>query len=487
MEYSQPRANPLLILAVLVFAITIGICSYTYIPIEVMFAITGILFLVFLLVEAPKSGLYVTILILPISWSVFLNIPLLNISGLKIPVVLPLIAFLYLIFVVKPRFIEGRDQAFFAVFIALFTIAVVRSYPYLQAHYIALGEEFSLFSHFTTNYLRPFMIILMVIMIACYVRSEKELTQIVKVVLGSVLIGFPLIISTLSKVSFTDFEKIREQLLEVTGMHPGYFANYFLVLIPLTLLLAIKMSWKVCYLLFAIEVVSVALTFSRASYVVALISIGVVLVLCKKWKVLLGVAIISPMIYMMIPNLILNRALTGLAENNVSVISAGRVDSIWEPLLEEMSTDVELLLLGNGRYGIFDTTAYRSGAAFNVNNAHNILLDCICDGGVITLIFILCFFLHYLWKFYRTLKLTTNPLHQSILLGSILGILGFIMKGATDGVFWPESSNAMVYVLLGLSIAVVYRNYERLYLKQQLTKEEGMKEKNVVRGQNLSE
>lgn len=455
----------MLIVSVFVCAISIGICSFTYIPIEVMFSITGLLFLVFLLVEAPKSGLYATILILPISWTVFLNTPLLGISGLKIPVVLPLIAFLYLVLVIKSRLIEGTDQAFFVVFIVLYTIAVARSYSYLKIQYLTLGEDLSLFSHFTTNYLKPLMLFLMVIILAAFVRSEKEIVQTVKVVLGSVLIGFTLIIYTLTKVSFTDFEEIRENLLEVAGMHPGYFANYFLLLIPLTLCLAIKMSWKICYLLLVIEVISVAFTFSRASYVVMTVSIAIVLMICKKWKVLFGIAIISPMIYIMIPEMVLNRALTGLAENNISVISAGRVDFIWKPLLEEMSANPELLLFGNGRYGVFATNAYRSGAAFSVNNAHNILLDCICDGGVITLLFVLCFFIHYLRKFYRTLKITTNPLHQSILIGTILGIFGFIMKGMTDGVFWPESSNAIIYVLLGLSIAVVYRNYERICMK----------------------
>lgn len=482
MEYSQLRANPFLVMIVVMVSLAFGICSFTYVPIDIMFALMGLMFLIFLLVEIPKLGLYATLLLLPVFWSPFLDAQLLGISGIKISVVLPLIAFLYLIFVIKPRKIQGEDQVFFLIFIGVFTVSIVRSFSYLKVRSISYGEELTALSHFSTNYLRPLLVFLIVIILAAYIRSEKDIKQVTKVILGSSVIAIALMIYSVSDASFSDFEIVRTKIQENCGMHPGYFANYFLCLIPLTLLLAIKMKWKLCYLLLGIEIVGVALTFSRASYGVAIVSIVITLLICKKVKAIVAIVVASPIFYLLIPNMIIQRALSGIAENNVSIISAGRVDSIWKPLLQELSTNSKFLLFGNGRYGIYHTTSYQSGASLSVNNAHNIFLDIVCDGGIIALIFFVIFFVHYLKKFYKVAKLTINPLYQSILYGSFLGILGFIVKGTTDGVFWPESSNAIIYVLLGIAIAVVYRYNEKLNYVARVTKEEELEENNTVRG-----
>lgn len=463
MEYSQPRANPLLVLIVMVVSLTIGIVSFTYIPLEIIFALMGLMLMVSFLVKTPRLGLYATILLLPLFWTGIFETRLIGISGLKISVVLPLVSFLFLFFVIKSRKIQGTDQAFFAVLIALLTVAVIRCYPYLKQYTAMMGEELTVFRLFSTYLLRPLLIFLIVPFLASYLQTEKDLNQAAKVIITSAVVAFGLIVYALFQVPFTNYEDFRSELQTICGMHAGYYANYLLCLIPLTLCLAIKKHWKICYFILAIEVVGVALTFSRASYGVAVVSILIVFIVCKKGQIVFGIVIASPIMISLVPSLFLERALSGVAEKDIAVISAGRIDSIWKPLLQEFSQKPRLLLLGNGRYGMLNTTCYHSGASYRVNNAHNILLDSICDGGIIVLFFFVIFFIHYLKKFYLTTKQTQNPLYQSILWGAILGIAGFITKGTTDGVFWPESSNAMIYVLLGLGIAVVYRDQEGLH------------------------
>lgn len=456
-EVTRSKANPILCITVGIVALLLSIAAYRVMPIEFLFVITGVLFLLFLLVEAPKSGLYLILLIMPAAYSIFLDPPLLGISGLKIPVVLPIVAFLYLFFVVERRKLAGADCAFFWIIFISYTIAIARSFPYLREQSLRVGKEYTLFDHLTTNYLRPIMIFLLMIIIAAYIKNEKDIKQIMKVLFGGVLVGFALVCYTFAITGTISYDIFRDNLIATVGIHSGYFANFFVVLVPVTLLLAIYMKWRVCYLFLAIELVSVALTFSRASYVVVILSIIAVLIVCKKYLAILIGIIASPVIYMLLLSFIVERAMTGIAENDYSVISAGRIDSIWKPLIQELSGDMQFLLFGNGRYGIHDTTVYQSSAALNVNNAHNILLDMVCDGGIILLVFFIIFFVHYLRKFYQAAVISKSPLNRSILLGTCIGVGAFLLKGMTDGVLWPESSNAIVYVMMGLSLAIAYR------------------------------
>lgn len=461
------RDNPVLCMVVALIGTLLGVFSYCILPAESMYITIGCLLIIALLITAPRFGLYASILILPVCWGPLMNTPMLGIPGLKISVILPLLAVLYLTMVYKPRKLDHTEYAFFFSIFIIFSIAVFRSYSYLAQKSIRDGNELSMVNHFMTNYLRPLLLFCFTIVLASYLRTERQMKQVMKVLMGSMVIGFAYLIFYVSGNASSDFEMLRTIIQEAVGMHPGYYANYFVVMVPITLLLAIRMHWRICYGILGIELISIALTFSRASYLVTIVSVFAVLLLCKKYFVIGGIILTFPFLVSILPNIIVNRALTGLAERDLSVISAGRVESIWKPLLQEIAGDFGMLLFGNGRYGIFRTNVYQMGAVFSVNNAHNILLDMVCDGGIVALFIFVLFFMYYLKKFWIASRKSSNVMDSCILSGTCIGVGAFLVKGMTDGVFWAESSNAMIYVLLGISIAVIYRNKEkREYIRQ---------------------
>ena len=159
---------------------------------------------------------------------------------------------------------------------------------------------------------------------------------------------------------------------------------------------------------------------------------------------------------LLIPQTIIERALTGFANNDVSAISAGRVDQIWIPLLEEFLNQPVKLLIGIGRYAVMGTTVFKNGAILQVGHAHSMYLDTLLDAGLIGLVFFLVSFFHFLKKFISTHKYIGEQLHLDIMIGIEISIVAFLIRGVTDSFFFPALTNAFLWINLGIGTSIVY-------------------------------
>lgn len=456
-QLDSKKINGLVIGGVVVSALILIFLFSKYLSFPVLFIFSGAMIIFAIYIEKPKLGLYTILIILPVSWTLFLDKPLMNISGLKAPVVLPFISYLFLILTVKARKLQQSDKILMFVWVMSYTITVARGYGYLSDKSVVEGNDLPIAGYIASVYIRALFLFLLMYFIAAYIQKMREIKRILIILLVSLVIGFGVIVYIyLTAPILTDFEEIRAYGAEIVGMHIGYYANYFVFLVPLTLLLALNTKWKICYVLYGIELLAIGATFSRASYLVTILSTVTILIVHKRWKTIIGIVLSLPFIAVAMPGIVIERALTGLENKDVGTISAGRVQVIWTPIIKELLSDFRFFLLGNGKYGIYNTKAYRTGGTLDVNNAHNIFLDAICDGGIIVAIFFLFFFGYFIVKFYKAYRKSKNEFSRCILLGSCFAIIAFIIKGTTDGVFWAESSNAMIYVLLGLGLAVIY-------------------------------
>lgn len=459
-EYNKldsKKINGLAILGVVIATIMLTTLFINYLSFNILLIFSAALVGLAVFIQKPKLGLFAILIILPISWTQFFDKPLMDISGLKVPVVLPFISFMFLILTVEARKMNRADKIFMFIWVVAYTITVARGYSYLSEKSALEGNPLNIAGYTASVYIRALFLFLLMYFIAAYIKDMKEIKMVLIVLMVSLVIAFGVMIYIyITAPNLTNFEEIRNYALEVVGMHVGYYANYFVFLVPITLLLALNTKWKICYLMYAIEVGTILATFSRASYMVIALFTVLILIIHRRWKTLIGIVMCAPFAALAVPEMVIKRALTGLENKDVGTISAGRVQVIWTPLIKELFSNFRFFLFGNGKYGIFNTKAYRTGGTLDVNNAHNIVLDAICDGGILLAIFFICFFAFFVVKFFIAYRKSTNEFSKCILLGTCFAVFGLVMKGATDGVFWAESSNAMIYVLLGLSLAVTY-------------------------------
>lgn len=458
-EYNidSKKINGLVISGVVLAALLLTFIFTNYLSFNILFIFSAALVVLSIFIEKPKLGLFAILIILPVSWTQLFDKPLMGVSGLKVPVVLPFFSFLLLVLTVQARKLLRTDKIFMFVWVVFYTITIARGYSYLSDKSALEGNPINIPGYIASAYLRALLLFLLMYFIAAYIQNIKEIKKVLIVLFVSLIIAFGVIIYIYSTAPIlTDFEEIRNYAGDVVGMHIGYYVNYFVFLVPITLLLAMNTKWKICYLLYFMEVGAILSTFSRASYMVTALFTVLILLINKRWKTIIGIVISAPFIIAALPDMVINRAMTGIENKDLGTLSAGRVQIIWTPLIKELTSDFRFFLIGNGKNGIFNTKAFRTGGTLDVNNAHNIVLDAICDGGIILAVFFISFFVYFLVKFFKAYRKSNNEFSKSILLGTCFAITGFIMKGSTDGVFWAESSNAIIYVLLGLGTAVTY-------------------------------
>jgi O-antigen ligase len=201
---------------------------------------------------------------------------------------------------------------------------------------------------------------------------------------------------------------------------------------------------------------AIGIIYSRSAYLVIILCTFAFFLVSHRAKVLPWIMAGSLIALPLIPQSIIERALTGLAGNDVNAISAGRVDQIWIPLIKEFMQHPLDLIIGTGRFAIMSTDAFKSGAILQVGHAHSMYLDTLFDAGIIGLSFFLAFFFIFTKRFIKAHKLINDKVYLDILIGIEISIAAFLIRGITDSFFFPTLTNSFLWLDLGLGIAIVY-------------------------------
>jgi O-antigen ligase len=134
-------------------------------------------------------------------------------------------------------------------------------------------------------------------------------------------------------------------------------------------------------------------------------------------------------------------------------LTAGRVAGVWLPLLTEVQAHP---LLGNGLMSIVWSAPFRNGAlGLATINTHNLFLKMLLEVGIVGLVLAMLFFAD-LWRRFRTAaKDPGTPRHAAWLFdGAAAALLGYAAFGFSGGDYLPEPSNAWLWVVWGLLLAL---------------------------------
>lgn len=456
MEKAGSFTKQIFFLTLLVAAVIAAVNFFNpLVSIGIAIALAFLLFLV----RKPVYSIILLILATPFSATEILDTSLAGIPGMKIANILAVAAIILLLMKKKPAKLSKEDRIFIYGLLIIFTVAVLRSVSYIGLTYNMIWtDQYSLTKYLLSHLVKPLLIFLPFILISVFVRSKEEIEKIIisvmlSIILLSVTILILYIFFTTDKLNF---EAVRIGFSKVLGMHDNNLADFYIAVYPILLAYAVnKKSWFWAGGVF-VSLCAIGIIYSRSAYLVIILCTFAFFLVSRRARLLPWVIGAALAALNFIPQTIIQRALTGLADNDLNAISAGRVAQIWLPLIQEFLAQPLKLITGAGRYAIMGTVAFKSGQILQVGHAHSMYLDTLLDSGMIGLIFFLAFFFLFLRKFLGTHKYVHDSLYVDILTGIEISIAAFLIRGVTDSFFFPTLTNAFLWINLGIGTAIVY-------------------------------
>lgn len=399
------------------------------------------------------------ILILPFGSSPLLSLPF-GMSTLRILFILSVITIAFFFLYRMPQRTSTAFTIFLILLAILFTVAWIRSAEYalatLTSGYVG---RMSVFRYLADYVSWSCLALVPMVGIAYFYRGEKDFERILKTISVSLvfLVGFLFFVFLFRVGNKGDFEYIRSVLGAYVGLHCNDIVNFFLLSFPVILAWAFHKKSRFSILALLAILAGTLLCFSRTAYFVVAFAFFLYLLLSGRSKWIPFVVLAAALLVnFLLPEMVLDRASTGLVSGNYDELSAGRIGYIWAPLVEELKSDPGLLVFGSGRYGILNTDAWREARISLVTHAHNMYLDGILDTGLIGLAVFLSFFAFLLLHFgkYARKCRKVSPFYSSLLTGCIVSIVSYLISGLSGRTFFPTLSNAFLWIVIGLGAAV---------------------------------
>lgn len=237
----------------------------------------------------------------------------------------------------------------------------------------------------------------------------------------------------------------------------GFHANSFGAILALTyaLLLGIRRGTSdAAQRLFStlsilVTLVAILLTFSRAAYLAVVVATGLNFLRVRLPRKIVFVAIATALLFAL-PDAVWQRVGYGLDTGDANEISAGRVENLWVPLLDDVGQHP---LLGQGLNAILWTDAQRARRIFPMSLSHNAYLDLMLDFGILGTVFILGAYL-VLWRNFLTLsKLDPDPRLRGLFHGGHLAMVSFLLIALTNDRLTPTASAMPLWLAVGILLA----------------------------------
>lgn len=228
------------------------------------------------------------------------------------------------------------------------------------------------------------------------------------------------------------------------------FALGLFVLFELRSLLA---RWLMVGML-GLVAVAIVLTFSRGALLGLVVVVMYFLFTVRRFHLMAGVLALGLVAALLMPKAVVERASSGVAAGNVSEISAGRVSSIWLPLLPEVVTSPAI---GHGMSSILWSDAARLRLILPVGHPHSAYLGVLLDFGLIGAILIFLFYRDMWRMFGRLAREEDDPAWRGFFRGAMACILLLMVQGVTDDRFTPTAPQIYLWLSYGLALGMMAR------------------------------
>ena len=196
-----------------------------------------------------------------------------------------------------------------------------------------------------------------------------------------------------------------------------------------------------------VVVLALMLTFSRGAFLGFIVVNVLFLVSRRKIKtLLLGILLMVPLVFVL-PGAVYERIASGWG-GGLNAISAGRVDDIWLPLLQEVWRSP---IYGNGLGSILWSDAIRSDTILQVTHPHNAYLQALLDMGILGLLLLCAYFIH-VWKGFRILSKhpQLSPAERGFYEGAAAGLVSFMIAAFVGSSLLPVAEQTFLWLAIGM-------------------------------------
>jgi O-antigen ligase len=252
----------------------------------------------------------------------------------------------------------------------------------------------------------------------------------------------------------------RNALAAAAGMHPNEVSLMFNCGLAWALFTARDAPLSNRLALAAVAAlmsVATLLTFSRGGFIGMLVVLAAYTLEMRRFRLIAAAAVVLAVGAMCLPEAVIGRLTTGLAQDDLNAVSAGRATMIW-PLLLPMIEDH--WLLGGGMESILWSAPVRSGA-LPVAQPHCAYLGVLLDYGVVGAVMILSF---HLWCWFA-LHTLARRLQDGALAGADRVWARFVqatsvmvpvlmVQSVTDNRLTPTPSQTLMWLAIGLAFGL---------------------------------
>jgi hypothetical protein len=405
----------------------------------------------FVLYLKPPYALAALVLLAPFSGTILIGEKFGGIPGLKI-INLVLLAVFMAFLLSKRRFrVTGPEIVFIFGSILLLAISVVRSIPHLHILNLYFQETMGTGKYLVSGLVKPIFYLLPFLVIAGYMRGRNDVDFMTRCFKYSMLI-LSVCVLTFYLVEIpnkTNFDYVRYAFGQFFGMHTNGLSDFYILGYPIVLAWFVykKNTFNAINLILALG--SVAVLYSRTAYVLIVFSTILFLVLDKKKKLLPVVLLLGICAVFIAPDTVIDRGLTGIEDRNLQTFSAGRVENIWMPLVNDIKGDPKKLLVGSGRHAIIHSSPIWKG------HAHNMYLTTFLDTGIVGLSFFVAFFVYFLRGIRNGMREVPEGKYRTLLTGTLVSIVAYLISGMTGREFFPEMSNSYLWISLAIALNII--------------------------------
>lgn len=305
---------------------------------------------------------------------------------------------------------------------------------------------------------KPLMLVIFALLVAAAVRRSREPEKfLVPAIVSIWMMGLMVIVfvlasgETLGSLAGPRARPFLSQL----GLHANDLGRLYAVAYALMLFTwavthdrTLKIALAASMLL---VVAALVLTFSRGAFF-AFVVVNVIFLLTRRraYGFVLGVLLIGGLM-LILPGTLYDRVTVGF-HGDVNTLSAGRVDTIWMPLLPELLKNP---LFGNGLSSILWSNAMRGGAILTVSHAHNAYLETLLNMGLVGFTLVCVFFALLLRDFRRlSREARLSPTLRGFFGGSGAGLIAFLVAGIAGSHLTPCPEQAFLWLAAGMLYGV---------------------------------
>jgi O-antigen ligase len=252
----------------------------------------------------------------------------------------------------------------------------------------------------------------------------------------------------------------RDALAAAGGMHPNEISLMFNCGLAWALFTARGAPLRSHVALLAVAaLMSVAslLTFSRGGFIGMLMVLIAYTLEMRRFKWIAAASVLLAVGALSLPEAMIERLSTGLAQTDVNAVSAGRMTMIWPLLLPVIG---DHWLLGSGMESILWSPPARSGALL-VSQPHNAYLGLLLDYGVVGAVMILSF---HVWCWFALHRLARRieggalggvdrAWAQFVRATSVM-LLVLMTQAVTDNRLTPTPSQTLMWLAIGLAFGL---------------------------------